>query len=68
MIRKPENVTVIILSEEEAKELSVRHALRCLWRDCRYLCRALWRHVVHYRRVFARGWMHTNHWWMRREN
>jgi hypothetical protein len=66
MIRKPENVTVVIMSEEEAKECSVRYALGCLGRDCRFLCRALAGHGRRYGQVFVRGWMFTNYWWTRR--
>ena len=63
MIRKPKHVTIVVLSEEEAKELSVRHSLRCIGRDCRFLCRALAGHWRRYSRSFDRGWTYTNNWW-----
>jgi len=66
MMEKPENVTVVILSDEEAKEVSVRHSLRCIGRDCWFLCRALMRHGRRFFGIFARGWSHKNRWWTRR--
>lgn len=66
MLQKPKNVTIVILSDEEAKELSVRHSLRCIARDCRVLFRALVGHYRRYSRVFRQGWSHKNCWWTRR--
>ena len=65
-MKRPENVTVVILSEEEAKETSVRHSLRCIVRDFRFLCQALARHCRRFGRTFAHGWSYKNHWWTRR--
>jgi len=56
MLNKPENVTVVILSDQEAKELSVRHGLRCLFRDVAYICRALNRHRRHFFTLISRGY------------
>ena len=67
MLERPENVTVVILSEEEAKEISVRHSLRCIARDCWFLCRALGRHLRRYCKLYVRGWIYKNHWWARRD-
>ena len=67
MFERPENVTVVILSDTEAKELSVRHSLRCILRDCWFLCRALGRHWRRYCRVYAHGWLYKHSWWTRCE-
>jgi hypothetical protein len=67
MIERPENITVVIPSDEEAKDISVRHSLRCIGRDCRFLCRALARHCREYGCTYTRGWSYTNCWWMRRQ-
>ena len=67
MMNKPENVTVVILSDAEAKELSVRHSLRCIGRDCWFLARAIAGHARRYRRTFTKGWSHKNRWWTQRE-
>jgi hypothetical protein len=67
MIERPENVTVVILSDAEAKEISVRHSLRCIGRDCRYLLVALGRHGRRYGRIFGRAWSYKNRWWTHRE-
>ena len=64
MIDKPDNVTVVVLSETEAKEISVRYSLRCICRDCWYLVKALARHCNRYYRVYTRGLFYKNHWWM----
>jgi hypothetical protein len=67
MLRRPKNVTIVILSEDEAKELSVRRSLRSILRDCRFLVRALWSHWRGYGRTVARGCEFKNCWWTRRE-
>jgi len=66
MMERPENVTVVILSEEEAKELSVRHALRCIVRDCRFLVRAFMHHGHRFQGTMSRGYVYKNFWWTRR--
>ena len=64
MTGRSENVTVVILSEEEAKEISVRHCLRCILRDCWFLARAVCRLFRRYFAVCTQGALYKNHWWM----
>ncbi len=68
MTRKSEQVTVVIVSEEEAKAASVRFALRYLWRDCGYLRQAVMRHARRYMEKFSRGWSFKNRWWTRSDD
>ncbi len=65
MIRKPDQVTIVIVSEEEAKEASVRHALRCLWRDGGFLVKAMVRQGRRFAATVTRGWEYKNRWWTR---
>jgi hypothetical protein len=68
MTRKPEHMTVVIVSEEEAKTASVRFALRYLWRDCGYLWQAVMHHARRYAEKFSRGWNFKNRWWTRSDD
>jgi hypothetical protein len=62
-MKRPENVTIVILSDEQAKELSVLHSLRCLVRDFRFLAHAFLRHGRIFCGTVGRGYRHVNHWW-----
>jgi len=66
-MKRPENVTVVILCEEQAKELSVRHSVRCIVRDCWFLALAVAGHCRRFGRTFTRGWMYKNCWWTQPE-
>jgi hypothetical protein len=65
MLKSRDNLTIVILSEPEAKELSVRHALRCIARDVRFLCKAIGRHRRQFFEVIARGYEQRDQWWKR---
>ena len=65
MSERLKNVTVVILSEEEAKEVSVRYSLRCIFRDTRFLARALLAHLQRFFGPVTRGYLHRDRWWTR---
>jgi hypothetical protein len=65
-VNKKEEITIVILSEPEAKEVSVRYALRCIGRDFSSLFRALWRHIKRFFKTVSDGWIYTNCWWTRK--
>ena len=64
MFERPDNITLVIPADGEAKENSVRRSLRWMWRDFCFLWRALRRHCRSFQRIYGRGWQYTNHWWL----
>jgi hypothetical protein len=65
MFKNRDNLTIVILSETQAKEASVRHALRCIARDVGSLCKALGRHRREFFAVITRGYEQRDQWWKR---
>ena len=64
-MKRHEQLTIVILSEEEGKEFSARHALRCIGRDFRFLFAALGIHCRKFFYTINRNYGYVNHWWKR---
>lgn len=62
-----QGITVVIVSEEDARTMSARFALRCVLRDLRALARAIWRNVQSFFATFRAGHRYVTCWWTRDE-